>query len=218
MTSSVRGKLSFLKGNFDECSTLIGNGFSLSNNIFLIVLYFFILCYMFLGIAIVSDLFMESIEEITDQTTLVVETDDFGKETIVEKTVWNPTVANLTLMALGSSAPEIMLAVLETIINLEDEPKELGPNTIVGSAAFNLLIITAISIVSVDEIKKVDIYLVFLITYAFSVLAYIWMLVVLLWWTPEEVTIIESILTLCWMGLMLLFAYAADKFTENKKV
>lgn len=121
-------------------------------------------------------------------------------------------------MALGSSAPEIMLAVLETIINLEDEPKELGPNTIVGSAAFNLLIITAISIVSVDEIKKVDIYLVFLITYFFSVLAYIWMLVVLKWWTPEEVTIIESILTLLWMGLMLIFAYAADKFTESKKV
>ena len=66
MTSSVRGKLSSLWGNFDECSTLIGDGFSLSNNIFLIVLYFFILCYMFLGIAIVSDLFMESIEEITD--------------------------------------------------------------------------------------------------------------------------------------------------------
>ena len=173
---------------------------------------------MFLGIAIVSDLFMESIEEITDQTTLVIETDDFGKETIVEATVWNPTVANLTLMALGSSAPEIMLAVLETIINLEDEPKELGPNTIVGSAAFNLLMITAISIISVDEIKKVDIYLVFLITYFFSVMAYIWMLVVLMWWTPGEVTIIEAVLTLLWMGLMLGFAYAADKFTENKKV
>ena len=95
---------------------MIGVGFSLSNNIFLIILYGAILSYMFLGIAIVSDLFMESIEEITAQTTLVIETDDFGKETIVEKTVWNATVANLTLMALGSSAPEIMLAVLETVI------------------------------------------------------------------------------------------------------
>ena len=169
---------------------------------------------MFLGIAIVSDLFMESIEEITAQTTLVVETDDFGKETIVEKTVWNATVANLTLMALGSSAPEIMLAVLETIMQLEDEPGELGPNTIVGSAAFNLLIITAISIISVDEIKKVDIYLVFIITYIFSVLAYIWMLVVLVWWSPGEVTIAESLLTLVWMGVMLIIAYGADKFTE----
>ena len=27
--------------------------------------------------------------------------------------VWNETVANLTLMALGSSAPEIMLSVIE---------------------------------------------------------------------------------------------------------
>ena len=79
-------------------------------------------------------------------------------------------MANLTLMALGSSAPEIMLAVLETIINLEEEPKELGSNTIVGSAAFNLLIITAISIVSVDEIKKVDVYLVFLLSSAAMVI------------------------------------------------
>lgn len=29
--------------------------------------------------------------------------------------VWNPTVANLTLMALGSSAPEILLSCIETI-------------------------------------------------------------------------------------------------------
>ena len=193
---------------------MIGFGFSLSNNTFLIVLYSLILCYMFLGIAIVSDLFMESIEEITAQTTLVAETDDFGKETIVEKTVWNPTIANLTLMALGSSAPEIMLAVLETVLNLNKEPEELGPNTIVGSAAFNLLIITAISIIAVEEVKKVEIYLVFLITYAFSVVAYIWMLVVLLWWTPGEVTIIESVLTLALMAVMLVFAYAGDKLTE----
>jgi len=64
-------------------------------------------------------------------------------------------------MALGSSAPEIMLAVLETIVNIEGEPQELGPSTIVGSAAFNLLIISAVSIVSVDEVKKVDDVLVF---------------------------------------------------------
>ena len=29
--------------------------------------------------------------------------------------VWNDTVANLTLMALGSSAPEILLAVIELL-------------------------------------------------------------------------------------------------------
>ena len=30
--------------------------------------------------------------------------------------VWNPTFANLTLMALGSSAPEIILNIYETCI------------------------------------------------------------------------------------------------------
>ena len=127
---------------------------------------------------------MESIEEITSQTSLSVERDSFGKDEVVEKTVWNPTVANLTLMALGSSAPEIMLAVVETVMLIEDEPEELGPNTIVGSAAFNLLIITAVSIVSVDEIKCIDDLGVFTITSIFSVFAYVWMLVVLTVWTP----------------------------------
>ena len=87
-------------------------------------------------------------------------------------------------MALGSSAPEIMLAVVETVMLIEDEPEELGPNTIVGSAAFNLLIITAVSIVSVDEIKCIDDLGVFTITSIFSVFAYVWMLVVLTVWTP----------------------------------
>jgi len=32
--------------------------------------------------------------------------------------VWNETVANLTLMALGSSAPEILLSVLQTLKDL----------------------------------------------------------------------------------------------------
>ena len=64
--------------------------------------------------------------------------------------VWNPTVANLTLMALGSSAPEILLAVIETTGNLGGCPGELGASTIVGSAAFNLLVITAACIFAVN--------------------------------------------------------------------
>ena len=39
-----------------------------------------------------------------------------GKQltTSMEAEVWNPSVANLTLMALGSSTPEILLSVIET--------------------------------------------------------------------------------------------------------
>jgi len=53
-------------------------------------------------------------------------------------------------MALGSSAPEILLAVLETCTNLGQCPGELGASTIVGSAAFNLLVISGLSIYAVS--------------------------------------------------------------------
>ena len=63
-------------------------------------------------------------------------------------TVWNATVANLTLMALGSSAPEILLSLIEIGSN-RFYSGELGPSTIVGSAAFNLLVISAVCVVAV---------------------------------------------------------------------
>jgi len=44
------------------------------------IFYFLMLCYMFLGIAIVSDIFMESIESITAQTRMRTYIDNFGKE------------------------------------------------------------------------------------------------------------------------------------------
>ena len=70
--------------------------------------------WLFIGVAIVSDKFMESIETITAQEKEVTIKDPrTGKNQIVVVKVWNETVANLTLMALGSSAPEIMLSVIE---------------------------------------------------------------------------------------------------------
>lgn len=54
-------------------------------------------------------------------------------------------------MALGSSAPEIILNVADTLGKLGKIPSELGPQTIVGSASFNLLIISAVSIIAVKE-------------------------------------------------------------------
>lgn len=78
--------------------------------------------------------------------------DPYTQEFVKTKVnVWNPTVANLTLMALGSSAPEILLNVIETLQTLGSKPGELGPSTIVGSAAFNFLVISGISIYAVTE-------------------------------------------------------------------
>ena len=104
-----------------------------------------------MGVSIISDIFMDSITVITAATKIIKLKDLHGNLIEKEVHVWNGTVANLTLMALGSSAPEIMLNVLETTMTLGQKPGELGASTIVGSAAFNLLIISAVSIMSVTE-------------------------------------------------------------------
>ena len=78
------------------------------------VLYILLMVWLFIGVSIVSDRFMESIEMITAQEKEVTLKDPkTGKNQIIIVKVWNETVANLTLMALGSSAPEIMLSVIE---------------------------------------------------------------------------------------------------------
>lgn len=69
----------------------------------------------------------------------------------MEVVVWNPTLANLTLMAFGSSAPEIILSILEAVKDLGKPAGDLGPSTIVGSAAFNLLVISAVSIIAIGD-------------------------------------------------------------------
>merc|ERR1719228_697325 len=79
-----------------------------------------------------------------------------GKTQVVVVKVWNETVANLTLMALESSAPEIMLSVIE-IIAKDFKAGDLGPGTIVGSAAFNLFMIIGLCmyVIPDDEIRKI---------------------------------------------------------------
>ena len=148
--------------------------------------YIFILLYLFLGIAIVADIFMEAIEVITSKVTIVNIVDNDGKIVEVEKPVWNPTIANLTLMALGSSAPEILLSVLDTVTKLEETPSELGPQSIVGSAAFNLFVISGVSVASVGETpKKIADCGVFITTSFFCCFAYIWFFLVLVVISPD---------------------------------
>jgi solute carrier family 8 (sodium/calcium exchanger) len=61
---------------------------------------------------------MDSITVITSAKRVASLRDSNGNVLNKEVDVWNPTVANLTLMALGSSAPEIMLNVIETVMTL----------------------------------------------------------------------------------------------------
>ena len=94
------------------------------------VLYFIFLLYLFLGIAIIADIFMSSIETITSRKRKIRYPDPGEKDKYltVEVRLWNDTVANLTLMALGSSSPEILLSIIEIIGN-RFEAGDLGPGT-----------------------------------------------------------------------------------------
>ena len=135
----------------------------------------------------------------------------------VDVQVWNATIANLTLMALGSSAPEILLNVIETVNTRGEPASELGPFTIVGSASFNLLVITAASIIAVDEVKAIDDMGVFFTTAVFSMFAYFWLLIILTMNSPEVVTINEAWLTFGFFVLLVLLAFSADKYNQAKK-
>lgn len=79
----------------------------------------FFLLYLFLGIAIIADIFMCAIEKITSKTKQVIVKSGPGEYDFeqVEIKTWNDTVANLTLMALGSAAPEILLSCIEIVGN-----------------------------------------------------------------------------------------------------
>ncbi|VDO96573.1 unnamed protein product [Soboliphyme baturini] len=81
------------------------------------ILYFLGLMYSFIGIALVSNVFISSIERIAFATKKVPIKDRAHSSAMqyIEKPIWNPTVANLTVMALGTSAPEILLSVIEMI-------------------------------------------------------------------------------------------------------
>lgn len=180
-------------------------------------LYFFALLYSFLGVSIVADIFMCAIERITSTTKkiIIAAADPNGKDNtpdVIEIPIWNGTVANLTLMALGSSAPEILLSIIEIIGN-GFESGELGPGTIVGSAAFNLLAISAVCIIGVPvgQTRRIDQIIVFGVTTGFSIFAYIWLLIILKWISEDIVEVWEAVLTLVFFPLLVVIAYAADK-------
>eukprot|EP00930_Biecheleria_cincta_P032192 TRINITY_DN22345_c0_g1_i1.p1 TRINITY_DN22345_c0_g1~~TRINITY_DN22345_c0_g1_i1.p1 ORF type:complete len:845 (-),score=157.90 TRINITY_DN22345_c0_g1_i1:41-2575(-) len=174
-----------------------------------IALYSLALMYSFLGIAMVSDIFMTAIETITSRKIRVVD-----KRTKIPRTVkvWNDTVANLTLMALGSSAPEILLGVIE-ILKEEMYFGELGPGTIVGSAAFNLLGISAVCVAAIPspDVRMIKDLSVFAITAAFSIFAYLWLIIILQGISVDRVEVWEAVLTLLFFPVLVALAFCADR-------
>lgn len=176
------------------------------------IVYFVALIYMFLGMSIIADRFMSSIEVITSQEKEITIKKPNGETTTATVRIWNETVSNLTLMALGSSAPEILLSVIE-VCGHKFEAGHLGPSTIVGSAAFNMFIIIAICVYVVPdgEVRKIKHLRVFFVTAAWSVFAYIWLYLILSVSSPGVVDVWEAVLTFLFFPICVLQAWIADR-------
>ena len=176
------------------------------------IVYFLALGYLFLGVSIIADRFMASIEVITSKEKEVVYKSKNGEEKTTTVRIWNETVSNLTLMALGSSAPEIMLSIIE-ICGKGFYAGDLGPSTIVGSASFNLFIIIAICmyVIPDGEVRRVKHPRVFFVTAISSVLAYIWLYIILAVSSYGVVDIWEGVVTFLFFPILVVFAWIADR-------
>lgn len=174
------------------------------------VVYFVLLVYMFVGVSIIADKFMAAIEVITSQERTITIKKPNAEPQVISVRVWNETVSNLTLMALGSSAPEILLSIIEVIAQ-DWHAGDLGPSTIVGSAAFNMFVIIAICVWSVDDYKKIKHLRVFFVTMIWSVFAYIWLCFILTWSSRGVIDIWEGTVTFLMFPATVLTAYIADR-------
>lgn len=115
-------------------------------------------------------------------------------------------------MALGSSAPEIILTVFEICAD-GFFAGALGPSTIVGSAAFNGLVIIAVCVVAINanETRSLQHMGVFFVTAVFSIFAYLWMLVILVGSSPNVIEWWEALITVLFFPILLIIAWQADK-------
>ncbi|XP_063801033.1 sodium/calcium exchanger 1-like isoform X2 [Pseudophryne corroboree] len=176
------------------------------------IVYFVALVYMFLGMSIIADRFMASIEVITSQERRITFRRPNGEVTVTSVRLWNETVSNLTLMALGSSAPEILLSIIE-VVGRGFEAGDMGPSTIVGSAAFNMFVIIGlcVTVVPDGESRRIRHPRVFAVTAFWSVFAYVWLFLILSWSSPGEVEVWEALLTFFFFPVCVLQAWLADR-------
>ncbi|GLU07373.1 hypothetical protein SLE2022_243340 [Rubroshorea leprosula] len=187
---------------------ILGDGFRAA-------LYFLGLAYCFIGLSAITARFFRSMENVVKHTRKVVYIDPQTKAEIIrEEKVWNYTIADITLLAFGTSFPQISLATIDAIRNIGDlYAGGLGPGTLVGSAAFDLFPIHAVCVVvpKAGELKKISDIGVWLVELFWSFWAYVWLYIILEVWTPNVVTIWEALLTVLQFGLLLIHAYAQDK-------
>ena len=77
------------------------------------------LAYCFIGLSAITARFFKSMESITNHSREVVTIDTETNTPIVKhEKVWNYTIADIALLAFGTSFPQISLATIDAIRNL----------------------------------------------------------------------------------------------------
>ncbi|ONK61610.1 uncharacterized protein A4U43_C08F31750 [Asparagus officinalis] len=178
-------------------------------------LYLLALAYCFMGLSAITARFFQSMENIVKHTREVVEIDPVTNTKVIRREkFWNYVIADITLLAFGTSFPQISLATIDAIRNIGQlNAGGLGPGTLVGSAAFDLFPIHAVCVLvpKAGSLKKISDVGVWLVELFWSFWAYFWLYIILEIWTPNMITLLEALLTVLQFGILLLHAYAQDK-------
>ncbi|KAL9435652.1 hypothetical protein AB3S75_021845 [Citrus x aurantiifolia] len=202
--------------HYEKCeSYLLFRGETSLGDGFRAFLYFLGLAYCFIGLSAITARFFCSMENVVKHSRKVVEIDPVTKAEVVRyEKVWNYAIADIALLAFGTSFPQISLATIDAIRSIGNlYAGGLGPGTLVGSAAFDLFPIHAVCVVvpKAGELKKISDIGVWLVELFWSFWAYVWLYIILEVWTPNVITFWEALLTVLQYGLLLIHAYAQDK-------
>ena len=143
---------------------------------------------------------------------MVKREDEDGNAVYRKEPVWNWVVANISLLAVGSSSPEILLVTVEAIVSLGKEPGENGPACIIGSGAYNLFAITAVitAVLPAGSFKRVEHQKVFIWTTTWSIWAHIWVWLIYKKITPNVIDLWEGLVTLGMFPALVFTAWLVD--------
>ena len=71
---------------------------------------------------------VQGVEQIVSSSVIKVVQKEDGETVSIQTSIWNKTVVNLSLMALVSYSPQILLHFLDVILKVENKPAPmLGP-------------------------------------------------------------------------------------------
>jgi len=119
-------------------------------------------------------------------------------------------VAGASLMAVGSSAPELAIALL-ALFKGGGEHSDVGIGTIVGSAVFNILVITGVSAIARPARVTWRVVVRDIVVYVASIA------LLILTFANGEITILEALSFLVLYAVYILILFNWEAFTPGEE-